>query len=348
LFQRKSREYMAMPVQKPRARSDDLVIEEVDNELLVYDSTNKRAHCLAATAARVWRACDGYSDASAISEALELDAEVVSQALDELDALELLDTHGLNVVQAGSGNGDGLTRRQLAKRSASVGAGVAAAPLVYSLAVPSPAAAATPTNLACALFSTNSCGVSSGAGAVAGCCCCCQSGGDCKIGGATNTCAVSSCPGGTPMCSSSCSGAHCSEAVNESGCCGVTGADGCGCAFAGGTANQDGCLCNDTTGQCNDNPRTGCAAGCTPGAVNCGAGCCSKTGCTQVAAPGGGFFLINCPGCTPGATDCVPCCNGSPISQTASGPEGAPTFNCCVPGPTSGTPGNCPRQVFGV
>ena len=31
-----------MPVQKPRARSDDLVIEEVDDELLVYDSTNKR------------------------------------------------------------------------------------------------------------------------------------------------------------------------------------------------------------------------------------------------------------------------------------------------------------------
>ena len=347
MFQRKSRrEYMALPVQKPRARTDDLVTEELDDELLIYDHTNKRGHCLDATATRVWRACDGHSDVSALSEALELDAEVVRRALDELEALELLDTQGVKVVQAGSGNGDGLTRRQLARRSATVGAGVAAAPLIYSIAVPSSAAAQTPTNLACALFSTNSCGTSSGAGAVAGCCCCCQGGGNCKIGGSVNTCAMGNCPQDkSPMCSSSCTpGVNCSEAADESGCCGVAGSDGCGCAFAGGPDNQDGCLCNDTTGACNDNPQTGCAAGCTPGAVNCGAGCCSKTGCTSVPAPGGGNFLINCPGCTPGATDCVPCCNGSPVSQTATGPEGAVTFNCCVPGATS----TCARQVFGV
>jgi hypothetical protein len=333
LFQRKSRDYMAMPAQRPRARFDDLVIEEVDDELLVYDSANKRAHCLGATAARVWRACDGHTDVSALSEALELNAEVVRQALDELEALELLDTEGLKVVQ--TGNGNGLTRRQLASRSARVGAGLAAAPLVYSIAVPSASALATPTNLACALFSTNSCGVSSGAGAVSGCCCCCQGGGDCKIGGATSTCAMGpTCPDGSaPMCSSSCNPNQCDEDVNSAGCCGVAGSDGCGCAFAGGTDNQDGCLCNDTSGQCNDNPQTGCANNCTPGAVNCGAGCCSTTGCT--AGPGG--TLINCPGCAPGATDCVPCCNGSPISQTGTVP-----FNCCVPGGAS----TCPQQVF--
>ena len=147
-----------MPVQKPRARTDDLVIEEVDDELLVYDSTNKRGHCLSATAARVWRACDGYSDVSALSEALELDAEVVSQALDELDALELLDTQGMKVVQAGSGNGDGLTRRQLARRSATVGAGIAAAPLIYSINVSSAMALATVIPFQCQLFTTQSCG----------------------------------------------------------------------------------------------------------------------------------------------------------------------------------------------
>ena len=158
-----------MPVQKPRARTDDLVIEEVDDELLVYDSTNKRGHCLSATAARVWRACDGHSDVSALSEALELNAEVVSQALDELEALELLDTQGVKVVQAGSGNGDGLTRRQLARRSATVGAGIAAAPLVYSINVSSAMALATPTNpFQCALFTTQACGTSSGCGAIVG------------------------------------------------------------------------------------------------------------------------------------------------------------------------------------
>ena len=44
---------------KPLARSEELVIEELGDELLVYDERTQRAHCLSATAARVWRACDG-------------------------------------------------------------------------------------------------------------------------------------------------------------------------------------------------------------------------------------------------------------------------------------------------
>ena len=156
------------------ARSEDLVIEEVEDEVLVYDAKSHQAHCLASAAAKVWRACDGTKDVPALAESLALSVDDVTRALEMLDGVELLENQGLQIVTNGDGNGNGLTRRQLGLRSAKVGAAAAAAPMLYSIAVPSAAAALTPTNLACALFSTFSCGNSDGAGAVAGCCCCCQ------------------------------------------------------------------------------------------------------------------------------------------------------------------------------
>jgi len=330
------RNHASVRVTKPRARTDDLVIEELDGEVLVYDAKSQQAHCLTSAAAKVWRACDGTKDVPALAESLALSVDDVTQALEMLDGVELLENHGLQITTNGDSNGNGLTRRELGRKSAMVGAAAAAAPMLYSVAVPAPAAAATPTNLACALFSTDSCGTSSGAGAVSGCCCCCQGGGSCKVGGATSTCSKGpTCPDGkAPSCSSSCNN-NCSGAANAAGCCGVAGASNCGCAFAGGSANQQGCICSATTGQCNNNPRTGCAANCTPGGVNCGAGCCSTTGCTSTVVPGG-HVLTNCPPCTPGATNCVPCCNGSPLSQTST------PFQCCTPGGVT----TCPQQVF--
>src|SRR5882672_6087923 len=43
----------------PRARGEGLVIEEIEDELLVYDLERHRAHRLNPAAALVWRACDG-------------------------------------------------------------------------------------------------------------------------------------------------------------------------------------------------------------------------------------------------------------------------------------------------
>jgi len=43
----------------PQARSEDLVIQDIGDEVLVYDLTRHKAHCLNRTAALVWRKCDG-------------------------------------------------------------------------------------------------------------------------------------------------------------------------------------------------------------------------------------------------------------------------------------------------
>src|SRR4051794_18492497 len=130
-----SKKHASTRVLKPQARIDELVVEEVGDELLIYDSAKKRAHCLSATAARVWRACDGQGSVEALSETLSLSAEDVSRTLDELEALELLERTGLEVLQSGSDEGDGITRRQMTMRTVKAGAAVAVAPIAYSINV---------------------------------------------------------------------------------------------------------------------------------------------------------------------------------------------------------------------
>lgn len=273
--------YASMRTLKPLARSsDDLVIEEVEGEVLVYDPKSKRAHCLGADAARVWRACDGTKDVAGLSEALELPIDVVSQALGELEGSALLEDNGLTVVNGGSSNGEGLTRRQFGRRTAAVGTAAIAAPMLYSIAVPSPAAAATPTPFQCQLYTTQDCGTSAGCAAIAGCCCCCQGGGSCKVCSATDYCNK-----GLQTCSDgSISSALCSSTgtnpIQASGCCGISGAKQCGCGWGTG----GGC-CYTHAGPTPGGP-------CTPGDANC-VPCCNG----KVLIQGSGT-TINC--CTNG------------------------------------------------
>ena len=44
---------------QPRQRRQGLVVQELPEETLVYDLERHQAHCLEATAAAVWEACDG-------------------------------------------------------------------------------------------------------------------------------------------------------------------------------------------------------------------------------------------------------------------------------------------------
>ena len=115
----------------PCARSEDLIVEELGEEILVYDMKADRGHCLSPMAARVWRRCDGRTPAKDMSAELDLDPDAVDRALDELAACKLLEpTPELTVVAA---NGNGATRRELATRFVKAGAVAAAAPLIVSV-----------------------------------------------------------------------------------------------------------------------------------------------------------------------------------------------------------------------
>jgi hypothetical protein len=121
----------------PQARQDGIVVRELPDEVLVYDLEQHKAHCLNATAAAVWRHCDGETSAKEISFRLArefstpVDEDVVWLALDELGKLELLESPA--VRQAG------LSRAQLMRRVGVVTAAIAL-PAAFSLHVPSASA----------------------------------------------------------------------------------------------------------------------------------------------------------------------------------------------------------------
>lgn len=157
----------SLSVRKPLARSDELLVEEVAGEVLIYDQQTNQAHCLGTAAAKVWRACDGRTSPEQLGVELELDNATVGRALEELLACGLLDL----------GPNSGVTRREVTTRLAKWGAVGASAPLIWSIVGPIPEAAATATVSSCKLdaLATN-CGTNCSASADRHCCCCCSQG----------------------------------------------------------------------------------------------------------------------------------------------------------------------------
>ncbi len=80
----------------PRARQDELIVEELQDETLVYDLKRHKANCLNRTAALVWRRCDGQTSVADVAALLEeqlatpTDEAVVWMALDRLGRAHLL------------------------------------------------------------------------------------------------------------------------------------------------------------------------------------------------------------------------------------------------------------------
>jgi hypothetical protein len=172
---------------KPTARTAELLVEEFDDELLVYDQRTDRVHCLSPPAWKVWRACDGRTAVEQLGPALGLDAEIVAHALEELEACGLIE--------------GGVTRREATARFARIGA-AASAPLVYSIVAPTPALAAS-----AAFCLSQGCGSATGATQLVcsgGCLRCAGSG-------------CNSCPspvnGDGAYCVAACSVATCSAAL---------------------------------------------------------------------------------------------------------------------------------------
>lgn len=125
--------------QNPVARKDGLVIQEMPDEVLVYDLNSNKAHCLNQTAAFVWRNCDGKNEVADIATEFakhsgdQVNEDLVLLAIDQLSERELLE-------ESFKTNFNGLSRRDVIKR---VGLGlVVALPLVASIAAPTSVLAA--------------------------------------------------------------------------------------------------------------------------------------------------------------------------------------------------------------
>ena len=124
----------------PQARQTQLVIQEISDELVIYDLKRNKVHTLNPTAAWVWQHCDGKTSHAELASRLQahLDTphadDILWLSLDRLEKAHLLETE--NVPAAGAK----ITRRQALQK---IGVSVAMLPVVASIAAPSAQAASS-------------------------------------------------------------------------------------------------------------------------------------------------------------------------------------------------------------
>ncbi len=128
----------------PKARSQDLVVQAIDCETLIYDLRTQKAHCLNATASFVWNHLDGDLSVSELVSLANsrlghpIPPESVELAITQLRERELLDGTFAELDQ--------ITRREVLQR---IGlASAVALPVVSSLVVP-PNAFSIASNCSC-------------------------------------------------------------------------------------------------------------------------------------------------------------------------------------------------------
>ena len=125
----------------PRARDEGLVIEDLPDEVLVYDLKRDKAHCLNPMAALVWRHCDGETGMAEMVRLLQaelktpVDEELVWFALDQLEKSFLLQERQTRRLRGS------LSRRELVRRLG-LTAGVTL-PLITSILAPTVVEAAS-------------------------------------------------------------------------------------------------------------------------------------------------------------------------------------------------------------
>jgi hypothetical protein len=118
----------------PRARKEGLLVQELPDEVLVYDLERHKAHCLNPTAALVWKHCDGRTTVSQMVRLLEksletsVDEDVVWCALNQLEKDKLLGDKVAWPVGM-----ERISRRTLIRR---VGMAAVLLPLITTIAAP--------------------------------------------------------------------------------------------------------------------------------------------------------------------------------------------------------------------
>ena len=152
-----------MSVYYPQARHTDLVVQDMPGEVLVYDLSNNKAHCLNETSAFVWKSCDGTNSIGDIVRFLEgnsggkVNEDLIWLAIDQLNEKGLLQAGTTTSPLAGH------SRREVLKK---IGlASVIAIPVIASLVAPRNALA----SLSCACTTNANCAGKSGCASTTNC-----------------------------------------------------------------------------------------------------------------------------------------------------------------------------------
>ncbi len=218
----------------PQSKTENVVIQKLDNETLLYDLDLNKAFCLNETSELVWQLSDGTRTITQISDEMSKRLKtLVSEDLVWL-AIDQLEKDGLIENQDNLNNKfEGLSRREVIRK---VGfTSMVALPIVSSLVAPQASTAQS------CIANNNSC-------AAPGSTCC---SGNCLTipfgGGAQNCCAAGVTGGLAPGSNSNCVTPGDTAACNSSaaaGCCSGTGTIGTANPAVCPTAGSVPCICD--------------------------------------------------------------------------------------------------------
>jgi len=118
----------------PVGRSSNILIQELNDEHLIYDLERDQAFCLNETSARIWKLCDGTRSIPDLTAALasdlrkDVDENLVRLGLDQLSRNKLI------LSDCGGINTESRSRREAIRQ---IGlSSMIALPIVYSLVAP--------------------------------------------------------------------------------------------------------------------------------------------------------------------------------------------------------------------
>jgi hypothetical protein len=109
----------------PKARNEDIVVQNLQNEILLYDLKINKAYCLNETAGLVYQFCDGQTSFDELrrKSGKDISDEIIWLAIEELNKQDLLSEK----------TESGISRRSLLQKAA---ASVVALPLVTMIVAP--------------------------------------------------------------------------------------------------------------------------------------------------------------------------------------------------------------------
>jgi hypothetical protein len=243
----------------PKNRNKNIVVQELENETLIYDFATDKAYCLNETLTVVYNHCDGVTSVDELKRRYKFTDDLIFLALDELQNNKLIEGEK-------STHFAGMNRREVIRK---VGLGtMLSLPVITGLVAPRAASAAScAANTQNDINNCGSCGnVCNLPNASATC-----------VGG---TCQIAACFPGFANCNGSpvdgCETNTTNSATNCGGC-------GAACQVNNNTpvCINSGCsvgTCNTGFANCSGTAATGCETNITTN-TNCG-------GCGNVCAAG--------------------------------------------------------------
>ena len=137
----------------PLSRQSNIVVQELENEILIYDLNNNKAFCLNETSSSVYQFCDGKNSVAEISDLVSIKLKTLIS--EDLIQLALKGFQMNNLLENGDEIGDhfaGLSRREVVKMFGL--ASMVALPFIASIVAPTSANAAS---VSCSCSSPGDC-----------------------------------------------------------------------------------------------------------------------------------------------------------------------------------------------